>query len=319
MDKTEKYFPPPYVYESKLDRWHEQASVRAYPHRLLLEYEESGKYYFAPELVPISQHVKVVALGPEAVQEIQVQHLYTYLEFTTIFEQKMVNAIANHVILKNIGVSVPDEMLVDAYKVYCDEAYHSLFSYDLMFQVQAATNIAPNPVDNAPLVPAIEKIISAVPPEHQQLARVFAVIVYETLISAILSKIPKNQHVANAVRQIVTDHAEDEGRHHIYFSKLMDAVWPQLTKQQKDVICPLLPQFILKSLEPNFKAYKFALARLNFKQDDIESILQDCYPPENVIAYARETARATLNLFRRNGVFADLRTYELFQAARLVD
>jgi hypothetical protein len=319
MYKAKKSPPPPFVYESRLNRWHEQASVRAYPRRCLSEHEESGKCYFAPDLVPISQHVKVVALGPEAAQEIQIQHLYTYLEFTTVFELKMVNTITNHIILKNLGVLLPDEMLADAYKIYCDEGYHGFFSYDLILQVQAATNVAPNPVDNAPLVSAIEKIIAAIPLEHRQLARVFAVIVYETLVSAILSKVPRSQHVATCVRRVIADHAEDEGRHHVYFSALMDALWPQLTKQQKDVICPLLPRFILKSLEPNLKAYRFTLAKLDLGEDDIESILQDCYPQESVIAYTRETASATLNLFRRNEVFADVRAYELFQAARLLD
>src|ERR687886_110138 len=46
------------------------------------------------------------------------------------------------------------------------------------------------------------------------LTKVFFTVVSETLISAILSDIPHDQRVVGAVRAVIADHAEDEGRHH---------------------------------------------------------------------------------------------------------
>jgi asparagine synthase (glutamine-hydrolysing) len=45
--------------------------------------KEKGKAYFTPELVPVAQHDLVREFGPHAVREMQVCHLYRYLDFMT--------------------------------------------------------------------------------------------------------------------------------------------------------------------------------------------------------------------------------------------
>src|SRR6185295_14101103 len=61
----------------------------------------------------------------------------------------------------------------------------------------------------------------------------------------IFSGIPSDPRVVMAVRELVADHAEDEGRHHAYFSRLLEFTWPRLNKAQRATIGPLLPEMVL--------------------------------------------------------------------------
>ena len=71
-----------------------KAAVRVKPRRILLRDEEAkGKVYFSPELVAVAQHPLVRQLGPESVRDMQVQHLYRYLDFTTQLELEVINEV----------------------------------------------------------------------------------------------------------------------------------------------------------------------------------------------------------------------------------
>lgn len=301
-----------YTYDSKLQDWDTRSTVRAKPRRMLREEESQGMLYFPPELVPLAQHPTIVNLGPSVVRRIVIQHLYTYLDFTTRLEHDVVNSVAHRIAHEKIGFAVPREMLFDAYKLYCDEAYHALFSVDLKLQVAAATGVNPLPVNTPSFLQRLHILQESVPRDLQPLAEVFFTIVSETLISATLAQIPRDRRVVSVVREVVADHAEDEGRHHAYFSSLLQVLWPQLTPQQQQIIGPLLPEFILGFLEPDYSSAERTLTNLDLSPRSIQQILQESYVPEQVLTHARMAASATLRLFERNGVFHEPHTAEAF-------
>lgn len=306
-------------YSSKFREWDARASVRVRPRRnFLLEEEAAGKVYFSPELVPVVGHPLVVALGPAAVREMLIQHFYFYLDFTSHFEIMVVNDVAQRIAHGKSGIELPDEMVIDAYKIYCDEGYHSLFSADLRGQVEAVTAVKPDPIFFNNFLRRLEVVQSDVPSDLRPLAGLFIVILFETLVSAILSGIPRDPRVITALRELVADHAEDEARHHLYFSQFMDMLWPQMTRGQQEVIGPLLPHFIIKCLEPDYALIRWRLSKYSLTREEIEQVVAESYPPEQVMAGLRKTARATLHLLRRNGVFEDARTLEAFKASGML-
>jgi P-aminobenzoate N-oxygenase AurF len=306
------------AYNSMFREWDVQASVRNDP-RIVFEDEESmGYVYFSPDLVPIVKHPFVVKLGPAVRREILIQHLYNYFDFTSCFEVEVVNWGVKQIFLKKTGFELPEDMLFDAYKIYCDEAYHSLFSADLKSQIQAATGVAPNPLDFEAFLRKLESVQADVPANLKPTTRLFIVILFETLISLILHQIPKDARVVSAVRQSVSDHADDEARHHAYFSTMLDLIWPQIPKAQQSIIGPLLPQFIIKSLEPHYETIKQRLAKFDLTRDDIEQVVEESYPYAEVIAGLRKTARVTLSILERNGIYEDPRTLAAFQTSGLL-
>jgi hypothetical protein len=124
--------------------------------------------------------------------------------------------------------------------------------------------------------------------------------------------------VISAVRQSVSDHADDEGRHHSYFSTFLDIIWPQIPREQRSIIGPLLPHFIIKSLEPDYLTIRERLAKFELTRDEIEQIVEESYPQSEVIAGLRKTARVTLSILERNGIYEDPKTLEAFQTSGLL-
>ena len=137
----------PSAYSNFFREWDARATVRNDQRVVFQEEEDVGKVYFSPDLVPIVAHPLVVKLGPSVKREILIQHLYNYFDFTSCFEVEVVNWGVKRIFLKKTGFELPEEMLFDAYMIYCDEAYHSLFCADLKSQIQVVTGIAANPLD----------------------------------------------------------------------------------------------------------------------------------------------------------------------------
>jgi hypothetical protein len=305
-------------YNSRLKDWDSSAGVRAKPRRLLTDEESMGKVYFSTALVPIIHHPLVVGMGPEVQRRLLIQHLYHYLDFTTNFEIEVVNHAARRIAFGKAGFRLPDAMLFDAYKVYCDEGFHSFFSVDIKQQVEAATGVAPLPYNFREFLGRLNEARKGVPENLKQVSALLMVIVFETLISSILNKIPKDKQVISAVREMVSDHADDEARHHSFFSNLFDIIWPQLSEKQHSILGPLLPHFIIKSLEPDYNAIRRRLASCGLAPADVEQVIDGSYPHEEVIAALRKTASATLRLFERNGLFKDARTLDAFHRSELL-
>ena len=307
-----------YEYSSRLADWDSVAGVRATPRRLLADEEAIGKVYFSRPLVPIVCHPLIAKLGPEAQRVILIHHLYSYLDFTTHFEIEVVNRGAHRIAAGKAGVNLPSSMLFDAYKVYCDEGYHSVLCVDLKLQIEAATGVKALPYNFGEFLRRLNKAREKVPPDLRPMSGLLIVIVFETLISSTLNKIPKDEQVISTVREVVADHADDEARHHSFFSSVLDVLWPQLSHRQQCILGPILPHFIIKTLEPDYATIRQRLALYNLRPDEIDQIMEESYPWTEVIAGLRKTAGATLRLFERNGLFNDRQTLEEFQRIGLI-
>jgi P-aminobenzoate N-oxygenase AurF len=308
----------PRAYRGHLRNWDERATIRVQPRRVLSAEEATGKVYFVPELVPVLRHPHVVALGPSVVRRLLIEHLYQYLDFTAHLEHDVVNSVASCIALGKTGFDLPRDTMHDAYKLYCDEAYHALFSADLRRQVEDITNIP----SARPRVPHAMQWLRATqlasPRDSRSLIKLFFVIVSETLISATLTQIPKDERVVTAVRKMVADHAEDERRHHAYFAALLDVLWPSMTPRQQAAIGPLLPDFILAFLEPDYAAIRDQLARCGVGADRIEEVIEESYPAQHVRAAARGMAKATIRLCERAGMLEHSHTVERFRETGLI-
>jgi len=302
-------------YLSRLGDWDSLAGVRVKPRRLLADEEASGKVYFSTALVPIIDHPVIVNLGPAARRTLLIYHLYSYLDFTASFEVEVVNRASKRIASGRIGIDLPAQMRFDALKIYCDEAYHSLFSIDIKLQIEAATGIKPLPYNFNAFLRRLNMARQGVPENLKQVSALLTVIVFETLISSTLNKIPKDQQVLSAIRQMIADHADDEARHHSFFSNLLDKLWPQLSKRQQSILGPILPHFIIKSLEPDYALIRRRLALYNLSPLEIDQVMEESYPWKEVIAGLKKTASATLRLFERNALFKDQQTLEVFQSS----
>jgi hypothetical protein len=313
-------------YQSKFELpWDDRSGVRSKRRRVLTDEDDPDeeKEYFAPKLVPACQHPEVAALGPKAIRSLLVHRLYLYLGFTGVLELEVINPVLLELAHKKEGLNLPEDMRFDAHRIYVDEGYHGLVSADLKRQVREKTGIIPIFVGTPHFLRRLNQIEATVPSESRSLVRLGFAIISEILISATLSDIRDDKRLVKEVSEAMTDHAEDEGRHHIYFAKLLDFMWPQLTLKQRLIIGPLLPQFIRALLDPDRPAIEAMLQGCGLGSKKISAVVEECYPETVAITATREAARkvsrATLRHVVRNGILEDPQTLEAFQVAGLAD
>ncbi len=310
--------PPTSPRRGKSGEWDAGAAVRTKPRRRLSE--AVGKdFYFAPGLVPVARHPLVVALGPAAIRRVLIEHLQTHLVFTERLEHDCVNATLRQIARGRVGVKVSPQMRLDAYRLYCDEAYHALFSADLALQVEIATGIGPRDGEPPVFLRHLRRVRAAQAPAQRLLADMLFVVVSETLISGTLRESWRDARVVPAVREVLGDHAEDEEHHHVYFTAFFELLWPRLSKQERATVGPLLPGFIRGFLSPDHPAIEAALVRSGVRPADTAQVLAESYPEETVLADTREASRVTRRLFARNGVLDEPATADAFAAARLLE
>ena len=246
-----------------------------------------------------------------------IQQLHTYLEFTSELEHGAVNPVAAMISRRRSGFDLPETMIEDAYKIYTDEAWHAQFSDDLGRQVAVKTGVGPSVFEEPNFFRKLQGFQQDLGADEQRLVMIFFTIVSETLISAILSGIPNNPRVVTAVRELVADHAQDEGRHAAYFGRLLEFTWPRLSKAQRALVGPLLPEMILAFLEPDFLAIAGNLRACGLTAEQIDQVMTESYPPATVRAGVRAASKATIRHFERVGVVEDPRTAEALEARNL--
>jgi hypothetical protein len=304
-------------YQSIFAHWDSNSTVRTRPRRMLDEVED-GMALFSRELTPCATHPLVVACGPDAVNELLTRRLYTYLDFTTILEQQYINPTLMRISQNRTGVRLSDEMRMDAYRIYCDEAYHALAAADLKQQVESCTGTSPSLVERPAFTATLREAKLHVPRSVWPAVELCFAIVSETLISGVLSGVPQDCTVVTTVRDSIADHAVDERKHHAYFSKLAERFWPQLSSSERRTLGPLFADFIVGFLGPDLDAYRQILHAMGFRPAEAEQILAESHPPTETTAGIRHAARATVRLLERVGVLRDPFVADYFHRLGLI-
>ncbi|WP_203821846.1 diiron oxygenase [Paractinoplanes ferrugineus] len=305
------------VYRSAFERWEKRAGVRVKPRREMAA-DEPSDTYFPPELVPAAGHPLVVARGPAAPKRILTSRLFQYLHFTTELEATAVIPVTIDISLGRSGLHLPVRMLRDAFCITTDEAWHAQFSNDLMEQVSEHTGVPIALPARPQFIDRLAKVRHDLDGEIRGSASIAFSVVSETLISAILSDLPKDPRLPRVVRSVVADHAEDEGRHHAYFHCLLGEFWTALSTAQRRELGPVFPDLIRIFLEPDYRAVSYALFELGLTDDEVAEVMHDSYPAESVTRDIAAAAGATVRYLGDVGALDDPKTLDAFHRAGLV-
>ncbi|MET9889177.1 diiron oxygenase [Streptomyces sp. NPDC006465] len=308
----------PYV--SPFRNWYERSTVRAGKRRELTPLEPE-QHFFAPELVPLASHPLVQGLRedrPELYQEVLVRHLYRYLDFTAKLEHLVVNRTVLGIAHGTVGIELPDAMRLDAFKIYCDEAYHALFSADLAGQVRETTGVRCELPPVPYFMARLERFLEETPQDLRALTEILFVIVSETLISAQLSEMSNDPTVVPAVRETVRDHALDEGKHHAYFAVFLRHLWGQLPPTTRRRAALQVPRLIRIFIDPDVDSMESEIRGYGISRDGAKQIVGELFPDAAVDGYARGVAQQTVRHFASVGALNDAQVREEFAAYGLI-
>ncbi len=281
-------------YNSPFRSWYERSAVH-----------DATRELFSPHLVPVAAHPLVRRLDPAVYQRLLVHHLYRYLDFTARLEHLVVNQTVLGIAHGTLGVRLPDEMRFDAFKIYCDEAYHALFCADLARQVEAATGVAPALPAEPYFLRRLAELRASRPERARPLVDLIFVVVSETLISATLAELPDDLGVAGAVREVLRDHLSDEARHHRYFALFLRELWGQLDPAGRREAALLVPALIDCFLDPDTGAVSTDLRATGLRPDDVDLVLAEVFASATVREQRWLTTRPLVRYLTVLGVLDD--------------
>lgn len=296
--------------------WYDAAGVRTGIRRMLVDETDRELVYFPEALVPYLDHGLVSERGPAARYALTVRHLYQFLLATTHLETRVVNRGAERIANDRIGFRVPTRMRMDAFRVYCDEGYHSLYSLDLADQVAQASGIPIPDWDFGGFANRLDETAERLLPGEPVLAQLLQVVVFETLITAVLNELPNDATVVTTVRELARDHARDEGRHHRFFAGFFHEVWANLDSGLRSRAAVVLPALVEDCLRWDVAPVGRSLAAAGLAPHEVRTVLADTYGGPQQL---RQTAAATVRMCRSAGVLSVPGAVEAFVAKGLID
>lgn len=287
--------------QSLFSNWHQRAGVRVAPQRLFHDERDQGKVLFPRHLMPYLRHPEVRKLPAGLIDRLTAHQLYAYLNFVANLESRVVNRGTKLIAHGELAFSVSSNVRLDAWKIYCDEAHHALSSFDLMFQVQDGTGVTPLPYSFDDVMSRLDRAGRHLE-DGSRLAHLLQVVVFETVVTSLLTDIPRDPTVMTAVRAVVDDHAHDERRHHAFYTIFFDHLWGKLTPDARERAARALPELIMACLAPDRPAISAALQAVGLSRGTAEGVLDETYPDAVVARNVRQAARQTIRMFAEHEV-----------------
>jgi hypothetical protein len=307
------------MYNDRMSDWYDITSVCQHAGPLRESSMLNGEFVFPPELMPILKHPIVQAVSAETREAILAERIQRYLEFTVLLETKIVNPVIAGLAVDDLGLHLPEPMQDNAFKLATEEAFHAVRARELQRWVEHETSIRLPHNYAPPFMVRLADMDSRLPADDKPILRLFAVIVSETLISSILSIIPHDHRICSQVREVVGEHAIDEGRHFAYFANVLHLCWPRLTSHQQRTVGLLIPGLIMTFLEPDCEDMASILMSHGIRAGDARRAVEDSYPRTLVESDARQSARNTLRELYNNEVLADREIWNAFRQVGLVE
>ena len=300
---------------TSFERWYSTAGVRGGTRRMFADETDDGKVFYPQHLVPYLAHEALADLTAGQRRELTIRHLYQFLLSTTHLETRIVNTTAELIANNRSGVDLPNRMRLDAFKVYCDEGYHALYSLDLADQIAAATGVAIPPWDYGGFVDRLEETGRRLLPHEPALVPLLQTVVFETLVTAVLNEIPNDQTVMTVVRQLTRDHAKDEGHHHRFFAQFFHGLWATLEPRLREPVARTLPALMQACLTWDTEPIRSSLLMSGVDEPTAAAVVADAYGRSGSNA---NVCRATVRTFRSAGVFDVPGAEEAFAAHELL-
>ncbi|WP_437661166.1 diiron oxygenase [Sorangium sp. So ce1182] len=295
-----------------MERWYSRASVRRSPRRVLADLDPEHGLPFTPELVPIVAHPEVVRRGPMMIHRILTRALGDHLRFTEELENEVVVPVAQRIQSGAIFPWLEPPARIDAGRICVDEAYHSLFSRDVLSQLERLTGVRCS-ITSATSLERLDARARRAPPQMRPLVSAFYTIASEVVVSGILRTTPIDRRVAPIVRQVIADHLRDEAAHQAYFSAIFPEAWSHLGAEERDFIGPSLAEFVTWFFEPKYAAMMGWLMAEGLEAGTVRKIMEDVMEHEGEQEPLRHRGAAPLlHVLRSGDAFAHAATADAF-------
>lgn len=154
-------------------------------------------------------------------------------------------------------------------------------------------------------------------PEEPRLVQLLQVVVFETLITAVLNELPADRSVVTTVRDVMRDHAKDEGRHHRFFAAFFHELWAGLSPALRARVARVLPALIRRCLDWDVNPVRSSLQLAGLDPHAADHVVRDCYGGSDT-GRIQHICQATVRMCESAGVLDTPGAEEEFAAHGLV-
>jgi hypothetical protein len=296
-------------YQKYFDDWDTTSAVRSKLNTYSMRPEQlnselKDKRWFLPAGTPILSHPLLKNIDQTQEQYLLGRFILQFLEYGTVMEHEFVNTILIELALGESGIPLPDRMRTDAFKIYTDEAYHACFNLEASQQMHDYIGLPMSdawPLQNCRLN-GLRKLIPQENSKEKFLVRFAIAVISETIAAKELVESMQGI-VVESIYNIFNDHAEDERKHCMYFTTLLEVVWEHFSSEERIYLGKIFPKILKAFVDINKIALFDALEKIEIDRDSAEIIINDSYPENFTIQRALSVASVTFRVFTRLGVF----------------
>jgi hypothetical protein len=315
MNEMKESLQAELIYRTPFHYWDESSWIRSKP---VTQAPLDVGLPFPVSIVPLASHPEVASRPRNQVKLLAYRAL-AHLKFTTVLELEHVNVVCRALAQGESPIPLTAEQKHDALRIYCDEGGHALIvellGRDLATIHDLDRSVLEQPQFDRTLKEIREEFGHVLP---LMLLDTCFVSVSETLITKLLSEVPKDLSVTPAVRQVLRDHAADEGHHREYFRWFFQKLWRVLPEDARRLVGQLLPEFLFAFLGPDRRLDFNILKALGYPPRTAARILRETYDVTRVEEGVRQAAASTLKMFQQAGVLSDESILKHFVERRLV-
>lgn len=285
--------------------WESKSSVRSRPRRVV-DFTQKGSF-FPLSKQPLFIHDYVQNFPYDTKELLLLYSFLKYLNDIVNIEVKLVNSACFKIIYDNLVINYPDRLKLNAYTVITDEWYHVYNAKDIILQIESKfENLHKISITNSDAERAVYTIKQGLDTQYHDIFEIIAVCIFETTLVKELSEFLNNDDIHPSVRYYVTDHMNDEAKHHGFFLRVLNHTWEGLPKDYRCNIGKKIAEFIKLYLGiDSSKAYSIEV--LNHILNDTQAALDIVNSIYDGFSITPELpiVKNILNVLRATGILKD--------------
>jgi hypothetical protein len=235
--------------------WENKSTVRSQK-RSRLQKEGVPEIIFPFFIKPYLKYAEVQALTNERLAPFYLQSLCDMLYGVAHFEVNFVTDQCGKLANKDLGLELTDAIKQVAIAIGTDEMYHAFVARELLADIRTLTGVTPTalkprPVEEAKPVliegvedkppqpaklPPLDYFKGAVTPELVPIAEATLLCILENAVVDDFFELAKDSKNNNPVSIYNREHLHDEGRHKVFFQRLLKYIWTNISEEDRVIL-----------------------------------------------------------------------------------
>ncbi|MFT7561257.1 MAG: hypothetical protein ACI93R_003183 [Flavobacteriales bacterium] len=316
--------------EKYLETWNKRSTLRTLDRYRMTKNDLSKSDIYPRDKQALCTHPEIIARGEAFIQKLLTHSAYQTMAEVAGIEVLVVTDICSKLATCSFPVEISRPIRQVALTIATDESYHAFVAREFLEDLENMSNIpqsqaAETKLDKIPLIVAIDQFKKSVPQELSGISELISLCFAENFLTEDLYGLTKDQNKDEVFQIIIREHLMDEGRHQLFFQKLLRYLWTQLDISSKKIISTYLPKFLdqflmdLYSMEARDKS---VLTSIGIIGNEAELILEEVYDKtlSNWPGYKGGLAHAasTYKLLETSGLLDDPFTFQKLKEAQWV-